>query len=90
MDKIPEFNDFLDHIKDSWLTKPEQPAGDESDGIRQDLDARNFENFLDSDVGDSDGLDLMMDHMDWNPSALGFNSGLFFIKFITIIKNYFS
>merc|ERR1711917_165678 len=87
-DKIPEFDDFLAHIKDSWLTKPQQPAGVESDGERQDLDARNFENFLDSDVGD--GLNLMMEHMNWNPSALDFDPG--WLLFINISNKtiYFS
>ena len=89
--QIPEFEDFLNHITDSWLTKPEVPTDNESDGERQDLDARNFEEFFDSDVG-SNGLDLMMDHMNWNPSELGFNPGLFYfvesnkviIKFILV------
>ena len=88
--QIPEFENFLNHITDSWLTKPEQPTDNESDGERQDLDARNFEEFFDSDVGN--GLDLMMDHMNWNPSELGFNPGLFYfvesnkviIKFILV------
>ena len=67
---------MLNHITDSWLTKPEIPTDTEYDGERQDLDARNFENFFDSDVGN--GFNLMMDHMHWNPSELGFNPGLFY------------
>ena len=81
--QIPEFENFLNHITDSWLTKPEQPTDNESDGERQDLDARNLETFFDSDVG-SDGLSIMMDHMKWNPSELGFNPGLFY--FVESIK----
>ena len=90
--QIPEFETFLNHIQDSWLTKPEQPTENESDGERQDLDARNFEEFFDSDVGSDTGLSIMMDHMNWNPSELGFNPGLFYfvksnkviIKFILV------
>ena len=88
--QIPEFEDFLNHITDSWLTKPEIPTDNENDGERKALDARNFENFFDSDVGN--GINLMMDHMNWNPSELGFNPGLFYfvksnkviIKFILV------
>ena len=76
--QIPGFDNFLNHIQDSWLTKPEVPTDNESDGERQDLDARNFENFFDSDVGSDVGLNIMMDHMNWNPSELGFNPGLFY------------
>ena len=77
---IPELADFFEHIEETWLTKPEKTINGTDhtpiyDGERADLDARNFKNFFDSDVGDN--LDLMKKHMDWNPSALNFDPGIF-------------
>lgn len=72
----------MQHIKDTWLTKPELTVDGTDheaiyDGERQDLDARNFETFFGSDVGDiKQNLELMLDHMhDTKPSAFNFDPG---------------